>query len=313
MKKIISNFVVISVILTVVACNNQDKDYDASGTFESIETIIAAQAGGIIKQLDVYEGQLVETNQYIGYIDTTLLYLQKKQKLSQIRALLEKTPDIATQVNAYKKQLAVVQARLNAQLIEKRRIENLVKADAATPKQLDDINAQTDALQKELDVIRSQEEAQYSVLKTQTASLTGETIPLKVQIEQIEEQLVNSRIINPVNGTVLTKYAEVNEMATVGKPLYKVADLSTLILRAYITGNQLSSVKLGQHVNVLVGDANGKTRTYAGVIEWISSKSEFTPKTIQTQDERANLVYAVKIRVKNDGYLKIGMYADVKL
>jgi len=310
MKKII---IPALIAVSLAACNNNNSDHDASGVFETTETIIAAEANGIIKQFDIEEGQTLKAGQYIGYIDSVQLYLKKKQLESQVRSLLSKTPDVAAQTNAYKKQLAVAQTRLDAQLIEKRRIENLVKADAATPKQLDDITAATDALQKELDVIRGQESAQNSILKTQTAGLIGETAPLKVQIEQLNDQLANCRIINKVNGTVLTKYAEANEMATNGKPLYKIADLSSLILRAYISGNQLSSVKLNQPVKVLVDDANGKFKEYPGIIEWISNKAEFTPKTIQTKDERANLVYAVKIRVKNDGYLKIGMYADIKL
>ncbi len=306
---------IIPVLLAagITACNNNNSDYDASGTFETTESIISAEASGIIKQFDIEEGQVLKAGQYVGYIDSVQLYLKKKQLESQVNSLLSKTPDVATQINAYKKQLAVTQTRLDAQLVEKRRIENLVKADAATPKQLDDITAVTDALQKELDVIKGQEAAQTSILQTQTSGLVSETLPLKVQIEQINDQLANCRIINEVNGTVLTKYAEANEMASNGKPLYKIADISTLILRAYISGNQLSSVKLNQQVKVLVDDSNGKFKEYTGTIEWISDKAEFTPKTIQTKDERANLVYAIKIRVKNDGYLKIGMYADVKL
>lgn len=301
------------IMLSLIACNNNNREHDASGVFETTETIIAAEATGIIKQFDLEEGQVLKAGQYIGYIDSIQLHLKKKQLESQVRALLGKTPDVAVQTNAYKKQLAVGQSRLAAQLIEKRRIENLVKADAATPKQLDDITAFTDVLQKELDVIKGQEAAQNSILQTQKAGLVGETAPLKVQVEQLNDLLANCRIISKVNGTVLTKYAEINEMATSGKPLYKIADLSTLILRAYISGNQLSSIKLDQPVEVLADDANNKYKEYQGTIEWISSKAEFTPKTIQTKDERANLVYAIKIRVKNDGYLKIGMYADVKL
>jgi len=310
MKRII---IPVLIAASLAACNSNNPDHDASGTFETTESIISAEANGIIKQFDIEEGQVLKPGQYIGYIDSVQLHLKKKQLESQVKSLLSKTPDVATQINAYKKQLAVAQTRLNAQLVEKRRVENLVKADAATPKQLDDITAATDALQKELDVIKGQEAAQSSILLTQTSGLVGETAPLKVQIEQINDQLANCRIINEVNGTVLTKYAEANEMAASGKPLYKIADLSTLILRAYISGNQLSSVKLNQAVKVLVDDADGKFKEYSGIIEWISNKAEFTPKTIQTKDERANLVYAVKIRVKNDGYLKIGMYADVKL
>jgi HlyD family secretion protein len=307
-------FIPVLIAAGLTACNNNNNNaHDASGTFETTETIVSAEANGIIKQFDIEEGQSLKEQQYIGYIDSIQLHLKKIQLESQVRSLLGKTPDVAAQTNAFKKQLAVTQTRLNAQLIEKRRIENLVKADAATPKQLDDITALTDALSKELDVIKGQEAAQNSILQTQTDGLVGETAPLKVQIEQINDQLADCRIINKVNGTVLTKYAETNEMAAIGKPLYKIADLSTLILRAYISGNQLSSVKLNQYVKVLVDGANGKFKEYTGIVEWISNKAEFTPKTIQTKDERANLVYAVKIRVKNDGYLKIGMYADVKL
>jgi len=300
------------ITLGLAACNNNNADHDASGTFEATESIISAEANGIIKQFDIEEGQVLKEGQYIGYIDSVQLHLKKKQLESQVKSLLSKTPDVATEINAYKKQLAVAQTRLDAQLVEKRRIENLVKADAATPKQLDDITAVTDALQKELAVIKGQEAAQSSILQTQTSGLVGETAPLRVQIEQINDQLANCRIVNKVNGTVLTKYAETNEMTATGKPLYKIADLSTLILRAYVSGNQLSSVKLNQPVKVLVDDAGGKFKEYNGTIEWISNKAEFTPKTIQTKDERANLVYDIKIRVKNDGYLKIGMYADVK-
>ncbi len=295
-----------------MACNKRGNDHDASGTFETVETIVSAEANGIIKEISIEEGQNLEPGQLVGYIDSIQLQLRKKQLESQIAALLKKTPDINAQINAYRKQLAVAQTRLNAQMIEKNRIENLLKADAATPKQLDDITALTDALQKEIDVIKSQESAQFSILQTQTNGLVSETIPLKVQIEQINEQLENCRITNEVKGTVLTKYVEANEMASVGKPLYKIADVSTLILKAYITGDQLSSVKLNQEVTVLVDAENKSNKEYKGIIEWISSKAEFTPKTIQTRDERANLVYAIKVRVKNDGYLKIGMYADVK-
>jgi len=310
MKKIIH--IVLSA-LGLFSCTNDKNSYDASGTFETTETIVAAEASGIIRQLNLEEGQILEAGQRIGYIDSLQLSLRKKQLEAQIKSALRKSPDIAAQTSSFSKQAAVVQSQLNTQLHEKQRIENLVKADAATPKQLDDIKGQVDALQKQLDVIHSQEIAQTSQLTTQTRGLTGDIIPLKVEIEQLNDQLSKCVIINRVNGTVLVKYAEANELASTGKPLYKIADLSTLILRAYISGSQLSSVKINQPVKVLVDDANKKYKEYTGTIEWISNKAEFTPKTIQTKDERANLVYAVKIRVKNDGYLRIGMYADIKL
>ncbi|MEP6947782.1 MAG: HlyD family efflux transporter periplasmic adaptor subunit [Ginsengibacter sp.] len=309
MKKII---LIVSAI-GLFSCNNEKNKYDASGTFETTETIVSAEANGIIKQLNLEEGQTLQAGQHIGYIDSVQLGLRKKQLEAQIKSVLSKSPDIAAQTSSFNKQEAVIQSQLNTQLHEKQRIENLVKADAATPKQLDDIKGVVDALQKQLEVIHSQDIAQTSQLTTQTRGLTGDIVPLKVEIEQLNDQISKCNIINQVNGTVLAKYAGANEMASTGKPLYKIADLSILVLRAYISGNQLSSVKINQPVNVLVDDANKKYKEYAGTIEWISNKAEFTPKTIQTKDERANLVYAVKIRVKNDGYLKIGMYADVKL
>ncbi|MEO8764316.1 MAG: HlyD family efflux transporter periplasmic adaptor subunit [Ginsengibacter sp.] len=297
----------------LISCSGNKNAYDASGTFETEETIVASEANGIIKQLTIEEGQILKAGQSVGYIDSVQLWLKKKQLEEQIKSVRSKAPDIAAQTSSFNKQVAVIQSQLNTQLHEKQRIENLVKADAATPKQLDDINGQVDALQKQLAVIHSQEIAQTSQLNTQTRGLTGDIGPLKVQIDQLNDLLLKCNIINNVNGTVLAKYAEANEMTSTGKPIYKIADLSTLILRAYISGNQLSSVKINQPVKVLVDDADKKYKEYQGTIEWISDKAEFTPKTIQTKDERANLVYAVKISVKNDGYLKIGMYADVKL
>lgn len=299
--------------VAMAACNGKENPYDASGTFEAVETIVSAEATGRIMVLTLEEGQRLKAGQTVGYIDSLQLHLRKKQLEAQIRATGSRVPDIVAQTNVYKQQIAVSQVRLDNLLHEQKRVQNLLKADAATPKQLDDINAQVEELQKQLDVIRKQDAAQTSVLKTQTSGLRADVQPLVVQIEQINDQISKSKIVNEVNGTVLTKYAEANEVAAAGKPLYKVADLSTIILRAYVTGDQLTGVKLNQQVKVLVDSANSQYRTLPGTIEWISNKAEFTPKTIQTKDERANLVYAVKIRVKNDGYLKIGMYGEVAL
>ncbi|WP_439585131.1 HlyD family secretion protein [Dyadobacter bucti] len=308
-----SNLFLIIMAISLAACKNKDNVYDASGTFEAVETIVSAEATGRIMALNIEEGQLLKVGQNVGYIDSVQLYLKKKQLEAQIRATGSRLPDIVAQTNVYKQQEAVTQVRLDNLLYEQKRIRNLLKADAATPKQLDDITAQIKELQKQLDVIRKQDAAQASVLKTQTSGLRADVLPLYVQIEQINDQLAKSKIVNEVNGTVLSKYAETNEMAVSGKPLYKVADLSTIILRAYVTGDQLAKIKLNQKVKVLVDDADDKYRELGGEIEWISSKAEFTPKTIQTKDERANLVYALKIRVKNDGFLKIGMYGEVVL
>ncbi|MEN0053867.1 MAG: HlyD family efflux transporter periplasmic adaptor subunit [Mucilaginibacter sp.] len=310
MKKV---FIIAFAAIGLASCSSNKNKYDASGTFETTETIISAEQSGQIKQFNIKEGDILKAGQFIGYIDTVQLQLKKEQLESQIKSVESRTQDIATQTNPYSKQLAVAQSNLQTQLIEQKRIENLVKADAATPKQLDDINGAVDAAQKQLNVIKSEQAAQRSLLTIQNNGIAKDVAPLKSQIAQIDDQLAKCRIENKVTGTVLIKYAEENEIATDGKPLYKIADLSTLILRAYVSGNQLSAVKFNQPVKVMINDTNGNYKNYSGKVEWISSAAEFTPKTIQTKDERANLVYAVKIRVKNDGDLKIGMYADVKL
>ncbi|MEO5908201.1 MAG: HlyD family efflux transporter periplasmic adaptor subunit [Ginsengibacter sp.] len=294
------------------SCSNQKDNYDASGTFEANEIIISAEANGVIESLKINEGQILDSGQQIGFIDTTQLFLKKKQLEAQVKAMGYKLPDILAQTAQFKQQAVVTQSTLDHLLKEKIRTENLVKADAATPKQLDDINAQIETVKQQIKAIYKQGEAQTSALKTQRSGISADVSPLYIQIELLNDQLQKSKIINPINGTILTKFAEENEMTTIGKPLYTIADLSTITLRVYITGDQFSSVKLGQKVKVLVDDSPGKSRYYEGTIEWINNKAEFTPKTIQTKDERANLVYAIKISVKNDGTLKIGMYGEVK-
>ncbi|HEY9008021.1 HlyD family secretion protein [Ohtaekwangia sp.] len=289
----------VATALLLAACNGNKNPYDASGTFEAVETIIAAEATGTIKTLSIEEGLTLQAGQQVGSIDSVQLYLRKKQLQAQILAVLSKKPNIASQVSSLREQLKQAER-------EQQRITRLLKADAATQKQLDDANAQIAIVQKQIEALQSS-------LGITSSSLNEETLPLQVQIEQLNDQLSKCKVINPVKGTVLTKYAEANEMATTGKPLYKIADLSTIILRAYITGDQFAQAKINQPVKVLVDTDHENYKTYEGTIEWISDKAEFTPKTIQTKDERANLVYAIKIRVKNDGFLKIGMYGEVKL
>lgn len=284
--------------LLMLSCKQAPQLYDASGSFEAIETLIPADASGIIQQLDIREGQVIDSGQVIGYIDSTQLHLRKKQLEAQIKAVLSKKPNISRQLAAYQVQLD--QARH-----ELARIDRLVKADAATPKQLDDAKSMVAVIEKQM-------EALQSTLSITSEGLSQDTGPLFTQIAQFNDQIRRCVITNPVKGTVLTTYAEPFEMAVPGKPLYKIADLSSIILRAYITGDQLTGRRLGDQVTIMVDDTSGTYKTYNGTIEWISDKAEFTPKTIQTKDERANLVYAMKIRVANDGYLKIGMYGEVK-
>ena len=293
------------------ACRDNNQQYDASGTFEATEIIVPAEANGIIEAFHIQEGQTLDSGSQIGYIDTTQLFLKKKQLEAQIKSTGAKLPDIAAQTEQFKQQAAVIQSRLDYLEREQKRIQNLVNADAATPKQLDDINAQVEEAKHQLEAVNEQALAQKSALSTQHSGISSEINPLYVQIQQVDDQLEKSKIINPIQGTVLTKFAEKDEMATVGKPLYSIADLSTITLRAYITGDQFTSIKLGQKVEVLVDDKSGKAKKYEGTVTWINDKAEFTPKTIQTKDERANLVYAVKIDVHNDCTLKIGMYGEV--
>jgi HlyD family secretion protein len=294
------NNIYLIILLSLIgsACNKNNSEVDASGTFEGSEVIISSESAGVIRRLDIEEGMELKAGTEVGYIDTVQLYLRKKQLLAQVKSTLSQRPDIDKQLASLHVQLATAER-------EQKRIASLLKADAATPKQMDDANAQ-------VEMVRRQIEAQSSALGISSGSISQQANPLHVQIEQVQDQLNKCHIINPLNGTVLSKYAEANEMTNVAKPLYKIADLSTLILRAYVTGTEFSSIKLNQSIKVLVDAGDGKYREYKGTIEWISSKAEFTPKTIQTKDERANLVYAIKIRVKNDGLLKIGMYADVK-
>jgi HlyD family secretion protein len=249
----------------------------------------------------------------VGTIDSTNLTLQKAQVKATIQSLSEKTNNVQPQVELLQNQLLVQQSQLKNLLHEKDRTERLVKADAATGKQLDDINSQIDVLHRQMQVTQQQIAVQKNTTNTQNRSILSETAPLEKQAAQVQERISKSRIVNPVNGTVITKYAEKGEITSPGKALYKIADLSYLNLKAYVTGAQLSQVKLGQQVKVLVDDGAKNYRTYTGTITWISDKAEFTPKTIQTKEERANLVYAVKIKVKNDGYLKLGMYGEVQL
>jgi HlyD family secretion protein len=285
-------------LLILSSCKNDKKQFDASGSFEGEETIISSEANGTIKRFTIEEGQILKAGQDIGYIDSIQLYLKKKQLEAQINAVLSKKPNVSVQ-------LASLQEQLKTAEKEQKRITNLVKADAATTKQLDDINASIELIKKQID-------AQRSSLDITSDGLGKETASLAIQVEQVNDQLHKCRIINPVNGTVLSKYANANEIAAQGKPLYKIADLSTIILRAYITGDQLPQLKLNQTVTVNTDDGKGGFKQTEGTVTWINDKAEFTPKTIQTKDERANMVFAIKVNVKNDGSYKIGMYGELK-
>ena len=302
----------VSAMLTF-ACNQNNYKTDASGVFESDEVIVSAEQNGKIVSFPIKEGDQIRKGVVVGRIDVSNTVLQKQQLQATIQSLREKTTDPKPEIELVKRQQAVQEAQLAHQLREKGRTENLLKSNAATQKQLDDMNAAIDQLQKQIKVSKQQIVLDESKIATQNRSILSEQNPLEKSVAQIQDQINKGQIVNPISGTVLTKYALEGEMTIIGKALYKIANLDTITLRAYITESQLTSVKLNQLVKVYTDDGAKNYKEYPGQVYWISDKSEFTPKTIQTRDERANLVYAVKIRVKNNGYLKLGMYAEVKL
>ena len=298
--------------MLMFACNQNNYKTDASGVFESDEVMVSAEQNGKIVSFPIKEGDQTRKGVVVGRIDVSNTILQKQQVEATIQSLREKTTDPKPEIELVKRQQAVQEAQLAHQLREKGRTENLLKSNAATQKQLDDMNAAIDQLQKQIKVSKQQIVLDESKIATQNRSILSEQNPLEKSVAQIQDQINKGQIVNPISGIVLTKYALEGEMATIGKALYKIANLDTITLRAYITESQLTSVKLNQLVKVYTDDGAKNYKEYPGQVYWISDKSEFTPKTIQTRDERANLVYAVKIRVKNNGYLKLGMYGEVK-
>jgi HlyD family secretion protein len=299
LSKIPAYVLLLTALLLLPACSGNNKGFDATGTFESDEVIVSAEANGKLLQFKAEEGKSFSKDEVVGLVDTVQLYLKKKQLIANIKALLSKQPEIAIQ-------LATIQEQIESAKRDQKRIQNLVSANAASQKQLDDINSQ-------LELLNKQYAATKSSLAITSNGLQSETLPLLAQIEQIDDQINKSIIRNPINGIVLTKYAEPMELTANGKALYKIANLDELNLKAYISGGQLPQIKIGQQVRVFVDKDANEYKEMQGEITWISSKAEFTPKTIQTKDERANLVYAIKVKVKNDGYLKIGMYGEIKL
>lgn len=290
MKKIVFLFV---LALGFSACSENGEKSDAYGNFEAIETIVAAQGNGKILQFEIKEGDHLKAGQSVALIDTTQLALKKQQVQAQKKAISSKVDNILAQI-------AVLEKQKDNLLVEKQRIEKLLKDGAATRQKLDNITGQIEVVEKQ---IRS--------VKTQNSGVLNEIEALDKQIEQIDDQIDKCTIKNPVNGVVLEKYAEAHEITTMGKPLYKIADLSEMILRVYVSGSLLPKVKIGQQANVLIDKNQTENSELSGTVRWISAEAEFTPKIIQTKEERVDLVYAVKVYVKNDGSLKIGMPGEV--
>lgn len=290
--------VAVFITFAIASCGDKNKNFDAMGVFESDEILVSSEIGGKIVTLDLREGDRLEKGVPVGQIDITQLQLSKEQLLKQVASSMSKKMDL-------EKQTAPTLQQIKTAEIEKARTIRLLKADAATQKNLDDINAQLYLYKKQLD-------AQVSSLSLANKSIDDEVASMTFQLGVIEDNIKKATIASPINGTVLEKYAYEGEISAPGKPLFKIAYVDTLRLKAYIIEPQLTKVKLGDNVKVFV-DFGDKMNEYQGVVTWISDSAEFTPKTIMTKDERKNLVYAIKIDVKNDGYLKIGSYGEVKL
>ncbi len=285
-------------LLAIVSCNNEP-DYDAQGTFEATEIVLSSEGTGRILSFDVTEGEIINANSVVGVIDSLQLHLQREQLKAQKSALLSSLPDKEKQVASLRRQLAKQRAELQ-------RVNNMLSDGAATTKQRDDIEAQ-------ITILEGQLSATLSTLDNNTSTINENATALEAQIAALDDRIAKCNISSAVGGTVLIKYAEAGEFTTIGKPLMKVADLENIYLRAYLTSSQLANVNLGDEVSVIADFGGDERYDYKGRVAWISAESEFTPKSIQTKDSRANLVYAVKIAVKNDGRLKIGLAGEVKL
>lgn len=288
------NNILLLTALAIVSCNKNETEADAFGNFEATEITVSAEANGKIEYLNLDEGMQLEKDVVIGQIDTVQLYLNKQQLIASKNTINSKSSNVLSQRSVLQEQLKTAQ-------LEQNRIVAMFKENAATKRQVDEITGKVKVFQQQINSVA-----------TQNAPIASEVKTIDVQIEKINDQLQKSKITNPVKGTVLAQYAEPKEITSFGKPLYKIADLSEMTLRVYFSETQLSSIKVGQEVTVSIDQKDG-TKPYKGKITWISSSAEFTPKIIQTKEERVNLVYAAKILVKNDGSLKIGLPAEVKL
>ena len=298
MKKTLTYSSLLVLALAMTACGKGNKVYDASGVFESTEVTVSAEGNGKIMSLDLQEGDRLEAGAVVGCIDTVQLYLSKIQLEASRRAVGSGRLNISRQIAALESQIAKQRQELD-------RFTKLEQAGASNRKQVEDIQAQLDILERQL-------AAQKESLQNTNSNVSGQADALEAQMAQLEDRIRKCVITSPVSGTILAKYSEAGELAVQGRALFKVADLDNIRLRAYITADQLTGLKLGQSVKVFADQGTSGRKEYAGTLVWISDKAEFTPKTIQTRDERANLVYAVKIAVKNDGLIKLGMYGEIK-
>jgi HlyD family secretion protein len=286
------NIITFLILTSLISCNKSNEKADGYGNFEATEVTISAEANGKIEYLKLEEGEVLEPKTQVGLIDTTQLYYNKQQLIASKNTVYSKTANVLSQIKVLQEQLKTVQ-------IEKKRIQNMFAENAATKRQVDEIDGKVSVILE-----------QMKSVQTQNAPIVNEVKSIDVQIEKINDQIQKSKIINPIKGTVLSKYVESNEVTAFGKPIYKIADISEMTLRVYISETQLSQIKEGQKVTVKI-DSGNEMKFLPGTISWIASSAEFTPKVVQTKEERVNLVYAVKVKVKNDGTLKIGMPAEM--
>lgn len=326
--KTINYTTLLAVLLTTAAsCSSNEKEYDATGTFETTEVVVSAQSTGLLEKFQLQEGQNIAAGAQIGQIDSEQLRLQKQQlettrtsiEANRRQLSLSRDATDSRKLNL-ENQLASIRQQISNARNEQQRFAELVRDGAVPRKQLDDINYQISVLEKQLEATREQLAATNASLSRQAESvgaqmdgLEAQQRGISVQQSQLDEKIGDTYITAPISGTILEKYVEQGEFVSVGKPLFKIADTNHMVLRAYITSAQLQNVKVGQKVKVFANYGNGQRKEYAGTVSWISSQSEFTPKSIVTDDERADLVYAVKINVENDGFIKIGMYGEVKV
>ena len=327
MKRYNISTTILIIGLFFSTCQTGEKEYDASGSFEAIERVISAEATGVIEALNIQEGQIIGAGDTLGYIDVSNLALQAAQIKASINAIDAKKNDAGPQITVLNAQIEVQEsqiATLSQQMAnlekEVNRFQKLVKANAAPQKQLDDLVAQQLVLQKQLDSAIQQKQVLAAQIKSakqnvaiQNNAVSSEEAPNEKRLELIKKQIKDGIIVSKHQGTITSQMAYDGEFVSIGRPLYKVANLEEIILRVYITGNQLPQVKLNQKVVVKTDDGHEGFYEKEGKIIWISDKAEFTPKTIQTKEERANLVYAIKVKVDNDGKYKMGMYGEIKI
>ena len=285
-------------LAVLVSCGSKEKEYDATGVFEATETTVFAEQSGTLMTFSVNEGDIMSLGQEVGLIDTTQIWLKIQQAGATKQVYQSQKPDMEKQIAATRQQLAKAKQ-------DQQRYKELVADGAAPSKMLDDATNQVQVLQKQLD-------AQISAMTTSTNALNKQMEATDVQVDQLRDQLSKCHITSPISGTVLEKFVERGEFVATGKPLFKIADTENMYIRAYVTSAQLQNIKVGQKAKLFADYGNGQKKEYDGVVSWISSRSEFTPKTILTDDERADLVYALKVAIKNDGFVKIGMYGEVK-